>query len=294
MVASACEVPCYHPQAAWRTPSTGSVVFVGAGQLSNLRLPCGQCIGCRLERSRQWAVRCYHESKFHPYNCFVTLTYDEANLPDYGSLSLRDHQLFMKRLRKRHDVRFYMCGEYGPLNGRPHYHYCLFGYHFPDRVPFGSGFDLSHELRSLWPFGNSSVGDLTFDSACYTSGYITQKLTGAKAKEYEVIDPDTGEIVQKTPPFNQMSRRGGIGRDFFDKYHDEMYPNDYVVIKGKKAKPPRFYDKLFEKMDNDQMELVRLQRELDAQLRYLDNTPARLAVREQVTQANLSSRSKLA
>lgn len=200
----------------------------------------------------------------------------------------------MKRLRKRHDVRFYMCGEYGSLTKRPHYHYCLFGYHFPDRVPFGDGFDISHELRSLWPFGNSSVGDLTFDSACYTSGYITQKLTGAMAeKEYEVIDPDTGEIVKITPPFNQMSRRGGIGKQFFDQYHGEMYPNDYVVIKGKKAKPPRFYDKLFEKMDNDQMELVRLQRELDAQLRYLDNTPARLAVREQVTKANLSSRSKL-
>lgn len=287
-------MPCYHPQAAWRDPNTGSVVFVGAGRLSNLTLPCGQCIGCLLERSRQWAVRCYHESKLHPYNSFLTLTYDESNLPDHGSLSLRDHQLFMKRLRKRHDVRFYMCGEYGPLNKRPHYHYCIFGYHFPDRSPFGRGYDISHELRSLWPYGNSSVGDLTFDSACYTSGYITQKLNGAMAeKEYSVIDPETGEILEKTRPFNQMSRRGGIGKGFFDLYHNEMYPNDYVVIKGKKAKPPRFYDKHFEKLDADQMELVRLQREMDAQLRHMDNTPARLNVREQVVSANLSSRSKL-
>jgi len=281
-------VPCFYPQAAWRDPGSGSVVFVGPGRLSNLTLPCGQCVGCRLERSRQWAVRCLHEARLHPYSSFLTLTYSQANLPPGGSLSIRDHQLFIKRLRKSHNVRFYSCGEYGPNGGRPHYHVCLFGYHFPDRKPFGDGFDISNELRGLWPFGNSSVGDLTFESAAYTARYITEKMIGDRAKKhYERIDPDTGEIYQLTPEFNLMSRRPGIGRDFFDKYYGDMYPNDYTIVRGKKAKPPRYYDKLFEKIDADQMECVRIQRELDAQVRYLDNTPHRLAVREQVVKAGL-------
>lgn len=287
-------MPCYHPQKAWRTPSTGAVVFVGPDRLSNLVLPCGQCIGCRLERSRQWAVRVYHESKLHKYSSFLTLTYNDANLPKNGSLSVRDHQLFMKRLRKHHDVRFYSCGEYGPKNLRPHYHICLFGYHFPDRVPFGAGFYRSAELETLWPFGNSSVGDLTFESAAYTSRYVTEKLTGdAAKKKYERIDEETGEIYQLTPEFNLMSRRPGVGASFFDKYHSEMYPLDRVVVRGKVAKPPRFYDKMFERMDSDAMELIKIQRELDAQLKYLDNTPERLAVRKQVVLAQFKKRSNV-
>lgn len=232
-----------------------------------------------------------HELQSHQYSSFVTLTYDEHNLPENNSLSIRDHQLFLKRLRKNHPVRFYSCGEYGPLNSRPHYHLCLFGYHFPDRKPFGNGFDVSNELRALWPHGNSSVGDLTFESAAYTARYICDKITGEAAKShYERIDNETGEIIQIQPEFNLMSRMPGIGSEFFKKYMSDMYPHDYVVIRGKKMKPPRFYDQLFEKIDSNAMEKIKIQREMEATVNYLENTPGRLAVREIVTKSTLAKR----
>lgn len=293
MAVGVSNVPCYHPQRAWRTPSSGSVVFVGPGRLSNLTLPCGQCIGCRQERSRQWAVRVMHEAALHPYNSFLTLTYSPEHLPYGDTLVKSDLQNFLKRLRKYHKVRFYACGEYGPVNGRPHFHVCLFGYHFPDRVPFGSNFYRSAELESLWRLGNSSVGDVTFDSAGYTAGYICDKITGDAAKKhYECVVPDTGEIISKVPEFNLMSLKPGIGLDFYEKYKEDIYPHDYIVVRGVKCKPPRYYDKKFKAMFEDEFAKIQLQREMDAELRFLDNTPARLAVREQCVRAAVVKRIK--
>ena len=84
-------------------------------------VPCGQCIGCRLERSRQWAIRCTHEASLWEKNCFITLTYNDENLPKDGSLDVTHFQKFMKRLRKKHGagIRFYHCGEYGDKFGFP-------------------------------------------------------------------------------------------------------------------------------------------------------------------------------
>ena len=120
-------------------------------------MPCGQCIGCRLERSRQWAIRCVHEASLWPDNCFVTLTFDDDNIISSGSLVKADFQKFMKRLRKRFGkgVRYFHCGEYGDLLGRPHHHACLFNFSFPDRYLWSSsgGVNLyrSPTLEELWP-----------------------------------------------------------------------------------------------------------------------------------------------
>ena len=132
---------CYHPLECWRVDGQSKLAFVKPREAlirEKLEVPCGQCIGCRLERSRQWAVRCIHEAQLHKDNCFITLTYNDEHLPSPPSLSVRDFQLFMKRLRKRFGkgIRFFHCGEYGEKYGRPHYHACLFGFDFPDRVQF--------------------------------------------------------------------------------------------------------------------------------------------------------------
>lgn len=102
-------MPCYRPLQAYR--SSGAIVFDRPRSGGEpLRLPCGQCIGCRLERSRQWALRCLHEASCYEKNVFATLTYDEEHLPADGSLDLPEFQRFMKRLRKaRTDkVRFFI------------------------------------------------------------------------------------------------------------------------------------------------------------------------------------------
>lgn len=287
-------MPCYSPIAAWQTEG-GDVVFVERGRIRRaLTLPCGQCIGCRLERSRQWAVRCMHEAALHEKNAFITLTYDPENLPLYGSLVYRDFQLFMKRLRKHAPgVRFFMCGEYGELYQRPHYHACLFGYQFPDlkyysRGASGSDNYTSELLSRLWTVGFATVGQLTFESAAYVARYVCKKVTGSAADaHYCRTDLRTGEIVQVEPEFGHMSLKPGIGAKWLDKYYSEVYPFDRVIVRGHPAKPPRFYDKRLETLDYEKFEELDLTRYTKSVSSAEDCTPERLRVREAVTRARL-------
>lgn len=293
-------MPCFHPMPAVRM-SDGSVKFVSRnkrGVEGTLELPCGQCIGCRLERSRQWAMRCLHESSLHDHNCFITLTYDDSNLPPGGSLDYADFQKFMKRLRKRikSPVRFYVGGEYGE-NGtiRPHFHACIFGYDFLDKVYFkktssGEKIYTSKLLESLWPFGLSSVGNVTFESAAYIARYCIQKVTGDLAEAHYRVVTEDGEIIDRVPEFNHMSLKPGIGADWLAKYRTDVFPRDYVIVNGVKTKPPKYYDTLFEREDPGSFSDIVAQRELDGYTQTLkgENSTARLSVREQVQSARLS------
>lgn len=292
-------MPCYQPMPAVRM-SDGSVKFVSRnkrGVDSTLELPCGQCIGCRLERSRQWAMRCLHEASLYDRNSFVTLTYDDSNLPVGGTLKYDDFQRFMKRLRKRvkSPVRFYMGGEYGEQLMRPHYHACLFGYDFPDRVYYrrtssGEKIYTSKLLESLWPHGLSSIGDVTFQSAAYIARYCVQKVTGDLAESHYRVITDDGEIVDRVPEFNHMSLKPGIGSRWLAKFQTDVYPRDYVVVNGVKTKPPKYYDVLFERENPGVFSELVAQRELDGYVQQLagEHSNARLAVKEQIQVARVS------
>jgi hypothetical protein len=213
-----------------------------------MEIPCGQCAGCRLERARQWAIRCIHEASLYDQNCFLTLTYSPEHVPPDGSLRPRDIVLFFKRLRKLISpgrVRYFQCGEYGTQFLRPHHHILCFGYAFPDRTLVSSGkFPIytSAQLATLWPWGFHSIGDITFDSACYTARYILKKVTGDAAEEH---------YQGRKPEYITMSRRPGIGRDWYDRFKDDLYNYDKCVVKDSfVAKPPKYYDKLLESAHN--------------------------------------------
>lgn len=289
-------MPCFHPLKAYRLED-GSIVFVERGKVfAELELPCGQCIGCRLERSRQWAIRCVHEASLHKTNSFVTLTYSDEHLPSNGSLRYPDVQLFLKRLRKLlapAKVRFFCCGEYGDETFRPHYHLCLFGWRPSDGISIGKDIYESATLKKLWPHGHSSFGDVTFESSAYVARYCLKKVNGrVAASHYERLDLQTGELYQLEREFAHMSLKPGIGATWFDKFTSDVYPSDEIIIKGKPVKPPKYYDKRYAKTNPDDFESVLVQRELDAYLLRSDNTSERLAVKEQVTVArsNLSKR----
>ena len=259
-----------------------------------MTVPCGQCVGCRLERSRQWAVRCYHEASLYEDNCFITLTYSDDALPVGGSLVLADYQKFMKRLRKKFgsNIRFYHCGEYGETTWRPHYHACLFNFDFADKRKFSktnNGYLYTSEtLNELWPFGHSLIGDVTFESAAYVARYIMKKITGDGAEEhYQSVCNETGEIFNLRPEYTTMSRRPGIGAGWFDKYKEDVYFGDYVVVRGVKMRPPKFYDRSFEIASPNRFRLLRGRRVMDARGHADNNTPARLKVREEVAKARL-------
>lgn len=215
-------------------------------------VPCGNCLGCDLERSRQWAVRCMHEASLHEENAFVTLTYDDEHLPMAGSLDERAFPLFMKRLRKHispRKVRYFYCGEYGEQMSRPHYHCILFGWWPSDSVHCGFRGDhrvyRSASLAKLWDAGFHEIGSVSFDSAAYVARYVTKKIRGVAAEShYAAVDGETGEVFWRVPEFAQMSRRPGIGAGWFGKFEDELEPDGTVVVEGQEVPMPRYYRKL--------------------------------------------------
>ena len=267
------------------------------------KIPCGQCIGCRLERSRQWAIRCSHEASLHSKNSFITLTYRE--LPPNGSLNKRDIQTFFKRLRKKKGkLRYYQCGEYGEHGtGRPHHHAILFGMDFSeDQKPFkkteqGHTLYTSKTLTDTWGHGHCYIGEVTFQSTAYVARYIMKKALGESAQakysyEKTIIDPETGEILSDTletiqPEYTTMSRRPGIGTDWLKKYQADVYPHDSVRLDNKNHRPPKFYDKQLELTDPSLFLKIKKLRRENAELHTENNTPERLKTREYIQNRKL-------
>jgi hypothetical protein len=255
-------MPCYNPLLAYKCD--GKVVFNKPFAIAKgFNLPCGQCIGCRLDYSRQWAIRCVHEAQMHKDNCFITLTFNPEELEKREkpfSLDKTEFQRFMKRLRKKmgQKVRFFHCGEYGDKNKRPHYHALLFGVDFYDKKLFqqrdGIRLYTSELLQELWPYGFSTIGEVNFLTAAYCARYVMKKITGEAAEEhYQYTCPETGEVYTIQPEYCTMSRRGGIGETWYEKYgwHD-CHKHDFVVVNGHEVRPPRYYDKLLDKKDTSQ------------------------------------------
>lgn len=230
-----------------------------------LTIPCGQCLGCRLDRVRDWTVRNLHELQEHDGNAaFVTLTYRDEDLPLCGPLEglettlvKADLQQFWKRLRYHlgHPVRYFACGEYGDQKGRPHYHAIVYGTRFPDRIPApvsnaSSPLFTSAVVADAWPFGHHTIGSVSWESIAYVARYTVKKLTGKRAHEY----------FPREPVFGTQSRRPGIGRSWFDRFSSEVYPSDSVVANGVEARPPRYYDKVMEASNEELLAAMRLKR----------------------------------
>lgn len=219
-------------------------------------LPCGKCLACRLDWSMDWAVRCEKEAQLYDKNAFITLTYNDEHLPIGGStrssLSKREWQLFMKRLRKEFGdgIRYFASGEYGPKTQRAHYHALLFNHDFPDkrlwRSSRGNNLYVSATLERLWPFGFSSIGGVSLRSAGYVARYVLKKLSGQLAEV---------EYADREPPFVLMSRRPGIGSAWLRIHEADVYGpgadgaprREIVTGDGRVRRPPRYFDKEFAK-----------------------------------------------
>lgn len=276
-----------------------------------IEIPCGKCSGCRLQRSREWANRCMLELEYHKSSYFVTLTYDEAHVPIHyysdpetgealPSMSLvkRDFQLFMKRLRKKfgEGIRFFASGEYGSQTFRPHYHAIIFGLELDDLVPYkrsAQGFQYfnSASLQEVWPNGFAVVAPVTWETCAYTARYVMKKLTGSEAEFYENFN-----IV---PEFSLMSRKPGIARQYYED-HPDLYEHEFINIStekgGRKFRPPKYYDKLFDldcPEESAKLKAVRQKMAAEAQKAKLQKTTLsyleQLAVEERNQLARIKS-----
>lgn len=351
-------MPCFYPIQAYygerKANGKHCVVFKESEKVLSLdlKLPCGQCSGCRLERSRKWAMRLMFENQMHDSSCFITLTIDDDHMPIDRSICVDDFQSFIKRLRKRfvpkcpykkgdpmrddwikaNGIRFFHCGEYGESCrnckksemfcrcsvfvldvGRPHYHAILFGVDFSkpfmdkkgdvnvvEKIKYKNGKWLysSSFLSDLWPFGICSVGDVTFESCAYVARYIMKKLNGKLAddvddvtglRHYELVDSNTGELFDRKPEYITMSRKPGIGSEWFDKYAmSDVYPKDYVTVRGRKMRPPSYFDRKLNSIFPNVYSDLKIRRESEMYNNNEDNTPERLVVREKCQLAKLN------
>lgn len=253
------------------------------------KIGCGQCIGCRLEYSRQWANRITLEAKkYKPDECwFLTLTYDDEHIPigqvinkETGeikqniTLKKEDLTLFLKRLRDRYKyhynhegIRFYAAGEYGETTRRPHYHLCMFNmpiFSELERVKeneLGQRIWTNKEIEKLWGKGFIAIARQSWETAAYTARYMLKKQKG---KDAEWFYKSQGII----PEFTQMSRKPGIAKEYYDQNFQKIYKNDEIILKkGEKIyqiKPPRYYDKLYDIEDHERMEEIKVNRKINA------------------------------
>lgn len=288
-------------------------------------VPCGRCIGCRLDYSRQWADRCILELQYHDSAYFLTLTYNDYCVPrsyyadpttgeakDSLTLCKKDWQDFMKRLRyyfPDDNLRFFMCGEYGPSTWRPHFHAIVYGLHLDDLVLYerkeGYNYFTSKKIDRVWSrkvttpslldasddvkkflgvfeeespsrrrkknvdqlnkvyrvnMGRVLIGEVTWETCAYTARYMMKKLKGPEAQFYADFN--------LTPPFVLMSRKPGIARQYYDD-HPDLYEYSTINVEtrqgGRKIRPPRYFDKLFDADDPDRMQEIKSQRRIFAE-----------------------------
>jgi hypothetical protein len=200
-----------------------------------LRIPCGQCMNCRIQKREEWVMRMLHEFKYWEYSIFVTLTYDENNLPknefNESTLKKSDLQKFFKRLRKNSNRKmlYFACGEYGEETGRPHYHCIIFGFDYLN------DYDLElikaswkkckwNELK-LKPFG-----DVNETSLRYVVSYLEKTITG-KLEKYAYDNIET--------PFHIVSK--GIGKNYAIDNKDKLQSDGFCQMSGFKKAIPRYY-----------------------------------------------------
>lgn len=244
-------------------------------------------------------MRCTHEMTLHEDNSFITLTYNDENLPANGTLIKRHLQLFMKRLRKHYaqkKIRFYACGEYGEELLRPHYHAILFGLTFPDGELYSVRDDkktyTSAILEKIWGQGFATFTEASFETAAYTARYVMKKINGDKQeKHYQGCDPETGEIFDLLPEFGTMSTKPGIASGWFDKYKNDL-KKDFITIRGIKMKPAKYYDRLFEKSDPYLLDELKEKRQLSIDPNDPENTRKRLDVKHIIRQRKIKQNLK--
>lgn len=259
-------------------------------------IPCGKCLECKINDSKEWAQRSVCEAAMHHNNWFITLTYDDEHIPSpiptfsrhslefglWSPLLYEDFQSFVKRLRERlryklgdSDLRFFMCGEYGPTNGRPHFHVIFYDLPLIDlerlelKSVKGRSYTLltSKLIEDTWGKGFIKIGEVNWETSAYVGRYVLKKFNNLEEFDYCKLCYDN--FWEPLPPeMRQASRRPGLGREYYDTHKDEIYSSDTVVMpNGKTAKPCSYYDRLFDLDDPELLDSIKAVRKDKALIR---------------------------
>lgn len=276
-------------------------------QLDLIPIPCGKCYGCRSDQRLMWTIRCTHEASQHEQKTFLTLTIDDDHMPWHGSLDKTQLSGFLKRLRhectrvhnpkyrnsrpnelvkEQTKIRFFAAGEYGDTSTRAHYHALLFGLWPQDASKYGADTYTSSALSALWTYGSHQFSEVTPERIAYICGYVVKKMGSMRDNEpYGVVDPETGEYVERTPAFSIMSRRPGIGATWFTKYERDL-KRGHLMHEGNKVTIPRFYERKYQDSHPEEIEKRKqLRAKLRDQRNPVESTLQRLRVKEAIARA---------
>lgn len=251
-------------------------------------IPCNNCIGCRLDYSREWANRGYLEAKCWKQNYFVTITYEESNMKVLeecldeneitywndgtwnGTLVPEELTQFIKNIRQimsrdynQDGIRFMACGEYGEENERPHYHIIFFNLNLPlntfynPKIINNEMYYQNTIIERAWKKGISNISEASWNNIAYTARYITKKVNGKTSSEYYASKGQSKEFLR-------VSRAPGIGKYYYDKHKKEIYERDEIIIKNKtgiiSCKPPKYFDSLYEKENPEHFKKIKKER----------------------------------
>lgn len=298
---------CYYPLKAFvlgENPENGKKIIkvvnrefngddLSVAGMPQIGIPCGKCIGCRLDYSRNWADRMVAEASLYESNYFITLTYSDEYLPPkrenspIHSLSKRDAQLFIKRLRSAlpdQKIRYFIAGEYGPTTMRPHLHMILFNCKLDDlkflkENELKQPYFVSETIAKCWHpdgvYNNKKSGDdiitngfhsvcnVSWDTCAYVARYVVKKQKGQGAEVYEKFN--------FAPEFSCMSRKPGIGHDYMVDHMEELYAYGSINIPtkdgAKSIRPCKYYDTLFDIEYPEVMKEIKIDRQ-EAAIQY--------------------------
>lgn len=258
-------------------------------------IPCGKCIGCRLENSRDWATKGSYEALLHKDNWFLTITYDDEHLPEAqtrinpetgeeqnpnpgGTLQPEHITLFIKRLRTTYErkynhkgIRYMAAGEYGSETGRAHYHMILFNCPInPTQMKFWK-YNENHEalwrcpdLEKIWGKGMIVAAEVNWNTIAYVARYCMKKEHIMKKEDYDLLGIE--------PEFLRASNKPGIGREYFEQHKNEIYSNDTIKVKKYgggllELRPPKYYDNLYDIENHEELEKIKERRKKNQEFR---------------------------
>jgi hypothetical protein len=183
------------------------------------------------------------------------------------TLRPEDFTLFMKRLRHNQDrdrkarglepvtIRYFQGGEYGENTERPHHHAIFYNLDLPDlrrlspaRTPDARALYTSEVLQSTWGKGHVAVGtNVSLTAARYVAAYVTKKHWAKDQLDQE------RHYHGRVPEYHTMSRRPGLGADFWQRHHQDIKSLKAVAIPGsdRPLPLPRFYLDRWEREDDD-------------------------------------------
>lgn len=252
---------------------------------------CRKCLPCRLQQAREKSIRCWHESKLHEHNIFLTLTYSDQHLAS-PRLIYSDWQTFIKALRhhiyekelekifpeiathmerrqaakalspdarkillKRIAIRTIQTGEYGEHNKRPHWHAIIFNY-----APGDSKYHRTTE-RGDTLYSSSTLDQLWGNNDpenCPTLfGAVTIESAGYVARYAAKKLVHGRDQDHDYHPLHKTSSKRAIGRGWIEKNWRHVFATGFINLPTGIAAIPRYYtDWLREHRPDDFLEYI--------------------------------------